>query len=340
MNRNADGGRIRPGRWGWLRGAGFLTGLALLAVPAGFAVWFQFAGAARIPGLAIVTAAALTALLLRWRRHPRAAWAVLALLLVTGAAWWSTIRPAADRDWAPDVAHGVTAEVNGDQVVLHNVRAFDWQSAEAHIPHWETRQYDLRQLVSADLVTSVWASPAIAHTLISFGFTDGRHVTFSAEIRRERGEAFSELGGFFRQFELVLIAADERDIIYLRTNMRREDVALYPLHVSPEQARALFLRYLDLGNALDREPAFYHTILANCTTIIFHLARQVVPDLPPDWRILLSGYLPDYLHELGILAPGLSVAEARQRARISALAQDGPADRPYSELIRQNQAGL
>ena len=328
--------RARQGWRGWFCTFGFCLLVLAWVLLVGLAIRFQFDGVARWGWLGVVAFVTILTLWLRLSGKFRSAWLVLWLWLALAALWWGTIQPTDARDWAPDVAHGVTAEFEGDAVVLHNVRAFDWRTSESFTERWETRRYDLDDLVTVDLLTSVWSSPAIAHTLISFGFANGDQITFSAEIRKERHEAFSELGGFFKRFELVMIAADERDIVYLRTNVRREDVSLFPLQVSPAQGRALFLRYLEMANDLAERPAFYHTVIANCTTIVFDLARLVAPVFPADWRILMSGYLPEYLHELGIVAPDLSVPELRRRASISETAQQWEEGQRFSELIRKN----
>ncbi len=267
-------------------------------------------------------------------KHRRSAWLLLALMLAATAAWWLTIRPSNDRDWAPDVAHTATADIDGATVVIHDVRNFDWRTETAFSPRWETRRYSLDALTSVDLVSSVWGNPAIAHTLISFGFSDGRHVVFSVEIRRERNESFSEIGGFFKEFELAIIAADEADIIRLRTDVRGEQVSLFPLRVTPEQARKLFLSYLQASNALARQPQFYQTLTTNCTTVIFQLARLVEPGIPADWRILLSGYLPDYLYAHDVLLTSLPLDETK---RAAILARQDPALSPdvdFSTAIR------
>ena len=211
---------------------------------------------------------------------------------------------------------------------------FDWRSDTDFTPRWETRRYSLDRLTSVDLVSSVWGSPAIAHTLISFGFAEGGHVVFSAEVRRERGEAFSEIGGFFKQFELVMIAADEKDIIRLRTNIRREDVTLLPLKLNGAQARALFLGFAGRANDLARTAQFYQTVTTNCTTVIFELARHIDRRVPLDWRILFSGYLPGYLYELGIIRTDIPLDQVLQQAAISLRAQDAPAAADYSQVIR------
>ena len=201
-------------------------------------------------------------------------------------------------------------------------------------PRWTTRRYALDQLTSVDLISSVWSSPAIAHTLIGFGFANGERVVFSAEVRREKTEAFSEVGGFFKQFELVMIAATERDIVRLRTNIRGENVTLLPLRISRQQAQALFLGFANRANALARTPEFYQTVTTNCTTVIFELARQVDTRVPLDWRILLSGYLPGYLYDLGIIRTDAPLDRVLREAAISERAKKLPPGADYSAGIR------
>lgn len=311
--------------------------LALLVVPGAAwttaAVWFQTEPPLGWLWLAVVAMVA-GGILLAGRRRPGRAWLALGLAAVLTGLWWASIRPSNDRDWAEDVARGVTAEIGGSEVVVHNVRAFDWRSEEDFVPRWESRRYRLDDIASVDLVSSVWDHPAIAHTLVSFGFATGEHLVFSAEIRKERHEVFSELGGFFKEFELVMIAADESDILRLRTNIRREEVSLFPLRLRPAEARALFLSYLAKGNALADTPQFYHTVTANCTTVIFQLARLIEPGIPTDWRILLSGYLPDYVHEHGGMLATLPLSEIKRRAAISRRAQQADPSLPYSRVIR------
>src|SRR5690606_1085226 len=195
-----------------------------------FALWFQLPGpgvvrALVVAGWCLVGGAAVAALWrgTRWRL------AAPAHLLALGAllGWWSTLEPSHHREWADDVARLLEADIHGSRVTLRNVRNFDWHTPEDYTVRWETREYDLDRLVSADLILSYWMGPAIAHTLVSFGFDDGEQLVFSLEIRKERHESFSALGGFFRKFEQVLVAADENDIIRTRSNARGEDVYLY-----------------------------------------------------------------------------------------------------------------
>mgnify|MGYP000926728762 FL=1 len=261
--------------------------------------------------------------------------------VVAAAVGWSQLVPRQDRVWADDVAQRlhVTA-FDGRNVVLDNVRDFTWRSEQDYDVRWVRRHYDLDQLRSADLVLSYWMGPAIAHTLVSFGFADGRHLVFSVEIRKERDESFSALGGFFRTFEMTLVASEETDIIRTRTHARGEDVYLYRVQaLDRTQLRALFAAYLEQARALDTAPAFYNTLTSNCTTIIFDLARQIAPALPLDYRLLLSGYFADYAYQQGALVPGHDFSELHARGRITERARQPQSDTDFSTWIRRGVPG-
>jgi len=313
----------------------------LPAIWVGFALWFQLPGGAALrgAGVALWAVFALTMLVLLWRAQPGLAGLVYAAALVAVAVWWHGIKPSNTRVWADDVAEQLHSEVDGDRVVLHNVRNFVWRTREDYDVSWETREYQLSELRSVDMILSHWMGPAIAHTLVSFGFADGRYLSFSVEIRKERGEAFSSIGGFFKQFELNLIAAEERDIVRTRSNVRREQVYLYRVMLPPEAMRSLFLAYLAEAEALRAQPAWYNTATANCTTIVFAMVQRIISGLPSDYRLLLSGYLPEYLHKVGGLVPGHTVDELRRAAFINERAQAADQAQDFSQRIREGVPG-
>jgi hypothetical protein len=318
--------------------AGALAALLLFVSGAwgALALAFRFPGPrfARL-GAASLWALGCVALWVAWFVF-HAGWALWTLLVAFGLllAWWATIRPSNDRVWADDVACLAHGEVDGSRVVLHNVRNFDWRSEDDHDARWETREYDLDRLAGADAIVSYWSGQAIAHAMLSFGFDDGRHVVFSVEIRRKRGEAFSEIGGFFRQFELVLIAADERDIVRVRTNVRGEDDYVFPLRMTPEAMRSLFLSYVAAANQLARTPRFYNTVTSNCTTIVYRMAKRIDGGLPFDLRLLLTGYLPEYLMDNGALDRRMGVDEWRRLGRITERARATRPGDDFSAAIR------
>ena len=223
-----------------------------------------------------------------------------------GLGWFFSIEPQQDRDWMAEVDQQVAYErdaTNPDLITLTNVRNFDWRTDEDATEHWETRTIDLSKLSGVDVTNSYWMGPLIAHTLVSFRFEDDRPLAFSFEIRKENGESFSALAGFFRRYELSLIAAEERDIIYTRSNARGEQVYLFPIsNLQQHEVRSLFESYLTAMDELNTKPAWYNTLTSNCTNIIFYMARIVSGDrLPWDYRIWVSGWLPNYLYDVGML---------------------------------------
>jgi uncharacterized protein DUF4105 len=307
-----------------------------------FALWYQAPGgpAAKTLSVALWTTLSLGLLIALWQGPAAAALLAFAAAFAALLIWWRRIAPSNDRIWADDVAQMCAGAVDGNRVTLRNVRNFDWRGATDYTQRWETRHYDLDRLTSVDMIMSYWTVPAIAHMLISFGFDTAEHVVFSVEIRRRKGQSFSEIGGFFKEFELSVIAADERDVIRVRTNVRGEDAYLYRLSMPLPAIRSLFLGYIGEANALVTTPRFYNTITVNCTTLVYHMMKRIVGYLPIDFRILFSGYLPKYVYRVGGLDHRYSFAELRARGHISERARKADRSGAFSEDIRQGIADL
>jgi hypothetical protein len=296
----------------------------------------------------------------RLRAVPSAAWLVLAIAALAGLAcgvpmiawlfgvalaalflWWRlSVQPSNKREWMPEVASLTNGSIEGDIVTLHNVRNFDWRSTSDYDARWETRRYDFSQMESVDMVLSYWGRPAIAHAMVSFGFSSGQYVVFSVEIRRKLGDKFSEIGGFFRQYELAILASTEEDSLRVRTNVRGEDGYLYRVKMPEGARRALFLSYVEAASGLVHAPRFYNTLTANCTIIIYKLADQIVPGLPMDYRLLLSGYLPEYLYHLDALEGAESAAAYRIAGRYTERAHATQVAEQYSCNIRRGVPGI
>jgi Domain of unknown function (DUF4105) len=326
----------RTARFAW-RGFQLCLAAALIGWT-GLAIHFQFAPPFAYVGFALVAIVAFGLLWLFWQRRWGGGWIAMAATLAVVALWWSGIAPRQDRDWRPEVAYNVTSTGAGDTLTLNNVRNFDWSTETEATERWETRTVNPDDITSVDVFLSVWDSPDIAHTLISFGFKDGQHVVFSPEIRKEKDEDFSSIGGFFKEFELVLLASDERDIVRLRTDVRGEQVSLYPLDIDPAVRKELFMSFLALGNELAARPAWYNTITANCTTVPYRLVRRLSDRAVPDLRVLLSGRLPSYLHELGALRPDMKLEDVIARALIAPLGPAGTDGVVFSRKVRANWA--
>lgn len=261
--------------------------------------------------------------------------AAVSLLFGIVLAWWLTLSPTNDSDWQPDVAKEAWADIQGDQVTLHNVRNCDYRTETDYTPHWETRTVHLSQMTGIDVAINYWGSPWIAHPIVSFQFADAPPLCFSIEIRKKLGQTYSTIGGLYRQFELIYIAADERDVIRLRTNYRKEDVYLYHTTISPERARERFLEYVHSINDLRNKPRWYNAITTNCTTSIRtqHPPKERVPW---DWRILLNGKGDELMYERhAIVTGGLPFAELKARSLIDTRARAANDSPDFSQLIRE-----
>jgi hypothetical protein len=256
-------------------------------------------------------------------------------------AWWLTLEPRKDRPWQPDVAELAWAEVKGDEITLHNIRNCDYRTATDLTPRWETRTVRLSQITGVDLFINYWGSPLMAHPIASFQFADALPICFSIETRKEVGEKYSAIGGLYRQYELTFIAADERDVIRLRTNYRKgEESYLYRTKVTPERARERFMEYVNTLNDLRERPRWYNALTTNCTTAIRsqHPAHE---RLPWDWRMLVNGKGDGMLFERNaFVTDGLSFAELRPKALINSAALTADASPDFSRLIRVNRPGF
>lgn len=284
-------------------------------------------------GLAGIVAA-IVVLFSRRRWKAAGAFAVAFILLL---AWWSTIRPSNDRDWQPEVAVLPYATINGDLITLHNIRNFEYRSETDFTPSYYDKTFDLRRLGSVDLIATHWMGPQIAHIMLSFGFAGRGYVAFSIETRKERSEEYSTVKGFFRQYELFYVVADERDVIRVRTNYRKqppEDVYLYRVHGPIENGQRLFMEYVRQINRLKKHPEFYNTLTTNCTTNIFMHTRVNPGHLPFSWKVLLSGYTPEYAYDNGRLNTSLPFEELKQRSRINEAAQLADRAPDFSRRIR------
>jgi hypothetical protein len=316
-----------------------VASLGLLAATlwAIMALWLRLPVPA--PARALVVAAFVIAMLIvaRWLWLGRSRQALLLFGLPWAAllGWWATLLPSHARDWQADMAHIATARITGDRLIVNNVRNFRWRSETDFDARWETREYHLRQLRGVDLFLSYWAGESIAHAIVSFDFADSAPLAFSIEIRKEKGEAYSALKGFFKSYELAIIAADERDIVKVRSTIRGEDVRLYRLDMQRATALGLLREYVFVSNQLAVQPRWYNTLAVNCTTVIFGMARRLDPTTMLDWRILLPGKLPTYLRERAFVSRAVSIGELVARSHIGARAAAPFPDPGFSPRIRQ-----
>jgi hypothetical protein len=318
-----------------------VLGSAIVALAAAWgvlALWYQAPGG--YPGKVIIVLLwvliSIAVLASFWQGRSLLGLGGFALSFAALLIWWHLIPPRNDQVWADDVSRLATGTISQNLVTLHDVRNFDWHSQTDYTERWEARTYDLNRLETVDMIMSYWRGPSIAHMLVSFGFDDGAHVVFSVEIRRKKNQAFSEIGGFFKQFELSIIAADENDIIRVRTNVRGEDDYLYRVKLPRAAMRSLFIAYVEHANSLDKVPRWYNTVTVNCTTLVYHMMKRIVGHLPFDYRVVFTGYLPAYVYQVGGLDQRYALAELRERGRITERAKQAS----YADFSAEIRRGI
>ena len=313
--------------------------LVLSAVWTNLAIAYQLPAAAGVRigaclALDVIALTALLAVVLRRRIRWRAV-LIYAVAYAIFLGWSSSISASNDKNWAADVVHGITGTINGDRLSVRNLRNFGWRTEADFTQRWEQRTYDLSKLRSLDLFLVYWMGPSIAHTIMSFGFEDGRYLDFSIELRRTQDDQYSAIAGFFKTHELVYIGADERDLMTLR-KARHEQIQLYRLKTPPERARALLVEYIKEANDLAAQPRFYNTLTTNCTTTIFDMMHAVTSSIPFDWRIILTGHLPSYLYDHGAVDTRIPLEELIRRADVTSRVDAGLSEVEFASRLREN----
>ena len=295
--------------------------------------------ALRVPAVLVYVAAVIVIMFRVGRWKAACCFGCFCVVLL----WWLGLQPSNEGNWRPDDARPAWAEIDGDRVTIHNVRNCDYRSETEFSHCWTDRSYDLSQLRGVDFFFVNWGIPWIGHPIVSFDFGDDRHLAFSVEARYKVGQEYSSLLGFFRQYELIFIAADERDVIRLRTNFRKdEEVYLYRTVVSPAVARKLLLVYLTDLNRLKDHPEWYNALTKNCTTAI---DRQIRAELPAagrwSYRLLLNGTLDELEYERGrLVTGGLPFAELKAREHLNAVARTVGESPEFSKLFRAGRVGF
>jgi hypothetical protein len=266
-------------------------------------------------------------------RQPRMSLAVIVLFLGV-VAWWVSIPPSHDRNWRPEVAVMPRAVIEGDRVRITGVRNFEYRSRNDFTVRYETREVQLSHLTAVDFYVSYWSEGLVAHTFVSFIFDNVPPLSISIETRPEVGEGFNPIASLFKQFELIYVVGEERDLVGVRTNYRHEAVYLYRLNASAGDAQRLLLIYLARINELADRPEFYHLLTNSCTINIIRYANAAGREGRFDIRHLLNGLIDSYLYYSGRVDTTLSYEELRQRSLINEAAQAANGAPDFSQRIR------
>lgn len=320
---------LNPVTWGlgqWV--------LAIVGLAHALASFFYFAKSGRaLPwallwtGVTLVSVAALP-------RDPTLVSTLFAGIVGLWTVWWMSLRPSLNRPWVRDNRYQARGIINGDTLTIDKVRNFLWIDRRDVTERWEERHYDLTRLDGLDVILCHFAGRHIAHTLVSFTFADGPALCFSIETRREENERWSSLSGFFKAYELLLLAGDERDFVRVRM-LRGEDLRLYRLYSTKDARRRILEQYVGEMNRLAEHPRFYQTIWANCTMEVAAITTAAGEKRGMSWELLLSGYVPRYLYRRGLLDTRHSLDDLARKAKIADRVREAGIAANFSQRIRE-----
>lgn len=265
------------------------------------------------------------------RTQMRLVWAGL---FVAALGWFIAFRPSHDRPWRPEVASLPRALIDGDRVRLTGVRNFDYRSADDFTVRYEEREVSLAHLTSMDLFISYWSVGPVAHTFVSFNFDNASPISISIEARLEKDEGFDPLAALFKQFELIYVVGEERDLVRVRTDYRQEEVYLYRIKAAPAAVRRLFLIYMGRINAIGGHAEWYHLLKNNCTVNIVRHANAAGRVGRYDYRLLLNGWVDRYLYDAGSVDTSLPFEALRRQSRIDDSARAAGDAPDFSARIR------
>src|SRR5262245_51087261 len=319
--------------FGWLTRAIWILCQALLVAWASLVIYFSNLPwpAAR---LALAACFALVSIWLLWLSRRRRAFIVFIVLFVGVVGWSISILPSHHRPWRPEVAVMPRASIDGDRVRITGVRNFDYRSRNDFTVRYEEREVWLSHLTALDFYVSYWSEGLVGHTFLSFIFDNAPPLSISIETRPEVGEGFSPIASLFKQFELIYVVGDERDLVGVRTSHRKESVYLYHLNTSADNARRLLLIYLTRINELADQPEFYHLLSNSCTINIVRYANAVGRTGGFDIRHFLNGLVDSYLYHSGRVNTTLPFHELRRRSLINEAAQAADGAPDFSQRIR------
>lgn len=249
--------------------------------------------------------------------------------------------PSLDRNWNTDQKILPEVSFSGNVASIKNIRNFDYKTTSDYIVNYYDRDYNLDEIESLYYIIEPFSDyDWPAHTMLSFGFSNGDYITISAEIRKEVGESFSAFWWLMKEYEMVYMIWDENDLVKLRANYRKDEVIMYPIKTSQEKIKSLFVSMLNRANELWKTPEFYNTITNNCTTSILkhtNALRKENNDSQISWSIeaLLPSHSDKIIYDLWLINTSLSLEEARKYYKINELSEKYSNNEWYSSLIRK-----
>jgi len=273
----------------------------------------------------------------RWRT---ASYFLTAFVIII--IWWERIPASNTRDWRPEVAELPWATIGTNYAIIYNIRNFDYTTTTNFTIRYDNHEYNMDDIQGVDLALSYFGdTKAVGHTMLSFRFKDMDPLCLSVEVRRQAGDYGPIiLPGFFKQYEIIYILGDERDLLRVRTNFRKEKLYLYPTTLSAADSRQLLFDILWRINKLVEDPEFYNTLTYNCTmSLLKHLNKIMPEDILTYRMFLLNGYTDLVVYNMGGIASDLPFEEMKEAHLVTPIAQQYNDDPDFSLKIRMNLPG-
>jgi len=264
-------------------------------------------------------------------------WITISIILIIFVSWSIIVRPSNNRNWSSDQKVLSYYEKEGDLIHVYNIRNFTYRSTTDYDINYYNKTFDLNNLDSVDYIVEPFSDwEGSAHTFVSFGFKDDEYLAISIEIRKDVGETFSGFKGLFKQYEIMYVLGDEKDLVKLRSNYRKDDVFIYPINTTKEKIEMMLLGMLDRANKLKDQPEFYNTITNTCTTnIVKHVRTISHGRVPRSLKVLAPGYSDRLAYDIGLINTNLSFKEIRAYYRINERAEKYANDPEFSKKIRE-----
>ena len=234
-------------------------------------------------------------------------------------------KPSNEREWAKDQNILSHVEFNNELITIYNIRNATYKNTSDYDLSYYNKTFNLNEIKRLDYLLEHFGSfEGIAHTMLTFGFENDEYISISIEIRKEKGEEYSPLKGLFRAYEIMYVIGDEKDLINLRTNYRNDSTYLYPINISKESLKQLFVLMLNRTNELSNNPEFYNTLTSTCTTNLAKASSKTTQKSFSQlhYKVLLPGYSDSLLLDRDTILTNLKTTEEiRNKFKINKIAR-------------------
>lgn len=245
---------------------------------------------------------------------------ISAVIIVAGS--WVVERPSHTRIWRDDYSRVPQVHDVENGYVVENIRnwSYDTVTGEPVVMEWQTATITPETLETVYFVLEPFSSnKAIAHTMLSFHFTDGSAYIVSIEARREIGETYEPIrAALLPTYEYLFVWTTERDMYGNSQFYAGDELYRYELMLTPEQERYVLQAMLAETKDIAARPRWYNTLFANCTNVLADVLNKTYPGaLPWHYARVMPGFSEEYLYKRGYFDTSRSLEELTEQGYLS-----------------------